>query len=216
MLNKLKGFIFEEDANAPAAAQAPATASTAQAPAKSAGASHQAQVVDDEFVQALRGALKSRSTAFTALLNNADKLSSVIPDANMRLRAAFQMLEGRGLKEILGAIDVHSADLESQRLQFARQAEEASKKAIGSKQAELDTIDPSIENAKQQIEALTRNIAALNDVIANNTARKTELTIQINEENQRFEAAKQRFETALTIVKSELEGQRAVVQSALS
>ncbi len=213
MLDKLKGFIFEEDTNTKTN-QAPAPSSSSVSTGTPVQAS--APTIDDEFVQALRAALKARSTAFTALLNNADKLSTVIPDANMRLRAAFQMLEGRGLKEILGAIDVHSADLESQRMQFARQAEEASKSAIGSKQLELDTIDPAIQNAQQQIEMLTRNIAALNETIAQKNSRKAELTIQISEENQRFESAKQRFETALTIVKSELEGQRAIIQSALS
>lgn len=211
MFQALKGMIFEDEAGAPSKTATPQPVKQG-APVGTVSAAP----VDDQFVTALRGAIKSRSSAFTALLATADKLANVIPDANMRLKAAFATLEGRGLKEILGAIDVHAADLESQRMQFTRQAEDASKAAIGAKQVELDSIDPSIQVAQSQIEALTRQIGTLTDSIAQKSARKAELTTEIASETARFTSAKQQFDTALTIVKSELEGQKAVIQSALS
>lgn len=210
MLDALKGLIFETKSGP----QAPAKPATA-APTVS-GSAPAARPVDDQFVTALRNAIKARSSAFTALLATADKLSNVIPDSTMRLKAAFATLEGRGLKEILGAIDVHAADLESQRMQFSRQAEDAMKREVGAKQAELDAIDPAIQVAQSQIEALSRQISSLNETIAQKSARKAELTTEIASETARFDTAKQQFETALTVVKGELDGQKAIIQSALA
>lgn len=215
MWDKIKGAIFEADGTTPAAAPAAPNTSALGAPQPTVAAPALVATTDNKFVEALRGAIKNRSTAFTQLLTNADKMS-VIPDTTMRLKAAFQMLEGRGLKEILGAIEVHAADLESQRMAFTRQAEDAAKQAISAKQIELDSIDPSIQSAQAQIEALTKQIGTLNDSIAQKSARKAELTAEIATENQRFASAKTQFETALTIVKSELDGQKAIIQSALS
>lgn len=209
MLDALKGLIFETESG-PRAPAKPAAAPTVS------GSAPTARPVDDQFVTALRNAIKARSSAFTALLATADKLSNVIPDSTMRLKAAFATLEGRGLKEILGAIDVHAADLESQRMQFSRQAEDAMKREVGAKQAELDAIDPAIQVAQSQIEALSRQISSLNETIAQKSARKAELTTEIASETARFDTAKQQFETALTVVKGELDGQKAIIQSALA
>lgn len=161
----------------------------------------------------MRTAIKSRATAFTALLATADKLASVIPDANTRLKAAYATVagEGRDVPSILQAIEVHAADLESQRMQFSKQAEDAMKATVGSKRAELETIDPSIASAQQQVQSLQQQIQALNEAIAQKNIRKGELTADIATEEQRFNAAKQQFETALTIVRAELDSQKAVI-----
>lgn len=213
MWDKIKGFIVEEDTSA-----APQVKPQVSAPIGSAPQTQSTSVGDDKFVQALRTAIKSRATAFTALLATADKLASVIPDANTRLKAAYATVagEGRDVRSILQAIEVHAADLESQRMQFSKQAEDAMKATIGSKKAELDTIDPSITSAQQQVQSLQQQIQALNEAIAQKNIRKGELTADIATEEQRFNAAKQQFETALTIVRAELDSQKAVIQTALS
>lgn len=218
MLGKLKSLVWEDDPKQAAAKPAAPTGSAPLGAAPVAAAPGVAAPVDDKFVQALRTAIKNRPTAFTALLAAADKLASIIPDSNTRLKAAYATVagEGRDVRTILGAIEVHAADLESQRMAFTKQAEDAARAAIGAKQAELDSIDPSIASAQSQIESLTRQIQSLNDTIAQKSARKAELTADIANENARFAGAKSQFETALTIVKSELDGQKAIIQSALS
>lgn len=213
MWDKIKGFIVEEDTSATPQVKPQVSTpigATPQTQSSSAG--------DDKFVQALRTAIKSRATAFTALLATADKLASVIPDANTRLKAAYATVagEGRDVRSILQAIEVHAADLESQRMQFSKQAEDAMKVTVGSKRAELETIDPSIASAQQQVQSLQQQIQALNEAIAQKNIRKGELTADIATEEQRFNAAKQQFETALTIVRAELDSQKAVIQTALS
>lgn len=212
MWDKIKGLIVEDEGQ-PQAKQPQVSAPIGAAPSASA-----APVADDKFVQALRTAIKNRPTAFTALLSTADKLASVIPDAATRLKAAYATVagEGRDVRSILQAIEVHAADLESQRMQFSKQAEDAMKVAIGAKKAELDTIDPSIASAQQQLVALQQQMQSLNEAIAQKNIRKGELAAEIATEEQRFSAAKQQFETALTIVRAELDGQKAVIQSALS
>ena len=213
MWDKIKGLIVEDDS--PKAATPAGPQVTAPLGASPAAA---APIADDKFVLALRTAIKSRSTAFTALLATADKLASVIPDAATRLKAAYATVagEGRDVRSILQAIEVHAADLESQRMSFTKQAEDAMRTAVGAKKAELDTIDPSITSAQQQVQALQQQIQALNETIAQKGIRKGELTGEIATEEQRFAAAKQQFETALTIVRAELDSQKAVIQSALS
>ena len=215
MWDKIKGFIVEDDASAGAVAPAKPQVN---APIGVAPQSHATGVADDKFVQALRAAIKSRATAFTALLATADKLASVIPDANTRLKAAYATVagEGRDVRSILQAIEVHAADLESQRMQFSKQAEDAMKATIGSKKAELDAIDPSIASAQQQVQSLQQQIQALNEAIAQKNIRKGELAADIATEEQRFNSAKQQFETALTIVRAELDSQKAVIQTALT
>lgn len=216
MLGKLKGLIFEEDGQAASKPAQPQVAAPLGAAPAAAGAAP--APADDKFVQALRAAIKNRPTAFTALLSAADKLANIIPDANTRLKAAYATVagEGRDVRSVLQAIEVHTADLESQRMQFNKQAEDAMRAEVGAKRAELDTIDPSISSSQQQIQALTAQITALNEAIAQKTIRKSELAAQIATEEQRFAGAKQQFETALTIVQAELNGQKAIIQSALS
>lgn len=224
MLDALKKFANEHIlADTPeGATQAPAkpqttaqvgTAGTATVNTQSVPVS-----VNNEYLTLLRNAIKARSTAFTALVANADKLANVIPDSAMRLKAAFEMVkgDGRGLKEIMGAIDVHLADLESQRMQFGAAMTRQKQTAIGVLQSEFDSLAPANQTAASQIQALQQQIAALQETMNRNTSRAAELQSQITTEGMRFTTAEQQFETALQIVKTELEGQKAVVGSTLN
>ena len=208
MWNKLKNLVVEE--TNPTSSPAPVKAIV---PSPTGGT-----VADNKFVSALRTAIKTRQTAFTTLLGAADKLISIIPDPNTRLKAAFATVsgEGRGVKEVLAALEIHASDLEGQRLQFSRAAEEAAKNAVGSLQVELDSVQPSIAAAQGQIQSMTAQINTLNEMIAQKSTRGAELTAQITAENQRLAVSQQEFETALMIVKSELDNQKAIILTALS
>lgn len=213
----IKGFfdkyVLADDATSPAPAPAaPAnTAPMGQAPSTVVNS-------NNEFVTALRNAIKARQTAFTSLLAAADKLAGIIPDPITRLRAAFATVsgEGRGIREVLGAIEVHIADLESQRMQFTRALEGQKQQAIGTLQHELDSLKPANESALQQIQSMTEQIGQLQQLVQNNNLRAGELQTKIATEGARFTASAQQFETALVLVKSELDGQKAAVTSTLS
>lgn len=175
-------------------------------------------VNNNEFVTALRNAIKARTSAFTALLQAADKLMNIIPDPNTRLKAAFASVsgEGRGLREVLGAIDVHVADLESQKMQFQHAMEAQKQTALGTLQNELSAIAPANESAQQQIAAMNQQIQQLQQMMATNNQRALELNGQISAEGARFTATTQQFESAMLTVRSELDGQRVAIASTLS
>ena len=204
----LKGLIMEDEPTNSAAPTAPAAPQ----------ATMQLVSVDNQFVDALRASIKARPTALTALTAAAEKLTAVIPDSNMRLKAAFQMVksEGRGVKELLDAITVHAADLESQKLQFGRAMESESQKAIGNLQAISENLAASTQSAQQQIVSLQEQLGKLNQLIAENATKSSETAQQINVEKSRLAQNAQQFETALMVVKNELENQRVIIQSALS
>jgi predicted nucleic acid-binding Zn-ribbon protein len=212
-LDTLKGLVVEDDK--PTVAQTPAQVG-AKPLASGAPVSYAQQ--DNEFVPALRNAIKQRPTAFTALLANADKLSSVIPDQNMRLKAAFEMVkgEGRGMNELLQAIEIHAGDLASQERQFDAAMDKQKTVAVGAMTNELAGLEPSSANARQQLEALARQAQALNELISSNTTKAGELTMKIQAEERRFVEAKQRFTMALQVVQAELQGQKLAISSTLS
>lgn len=213
MWSTIRGALFEEDPNAakpqasvanPAVVAAPTNVGTAVS-------------TDNTFVAALRQAIKARASAFTNLLTAADKLSSIIPDPATRLKAAFATVgDGRSPKEVIDAITVHISDLEGQKLQFQRALEGQRATKLGTLQAELDALKPANDNAAAQIASMTQSIQQLQQLIANNTARATELQGTITAESANFTASAQQFEMALTIVKQELEGQKTAVLSTLS
>jgi chromosome segregation ATPase len=173
---------------------------------------------NDEYVKALRVAMRQRSTAFTALLQAAEKLSAVIPDPTTRLKAAFTMVagEGRGVREVMAAIDVHTADLDAQRLQFTNALESEKTKTLSGMETELQQLTAGSNTASQQIQSMQQQIQSLNGLITKNTARAAEVTVSLSNEKAHFTSSAQQFDSALAVVKSELDNQKAVIQSALS
>ena len=172
---------------------------------------------DNEFLTALRNSIKGRSSAYTSLVQAADKLASIIPDANMRLKAAFATTgEGRSVKDVTNAIDIHIADLESQKLQCKNAIDAQRQSSVGSLQAELTTLKPANDAAQQQITALTEQIRNLTESITRNNTRAAELQLQINAEELRLDSRQQQFDAALNTVKAELTAQKNIVTSTLA
>lgn len=215
--NTIKNSIFVDEAAAGAAK--PAVAAPAAQPVQTAGAPASAAVSqDNQFLEVLRKVIKSRSTAFTALLEAADRLNNIIPDPTTRLKAAYATVvtEGRGLKEMLGAIDAHFSDLEGNKLAFTRSLETQKAAALNTLNAEKSALENSIKTSSDQIASMQQQIQQLQQVIATNTARSIEIATQIQTEDARFAATAQQFDTALLIVRQELEGQRSAIGSTLA
>lgn len=216
MWSSLKNALFESDPNAVQTAQ-PTAKPVAAVP--NTGATPGVVVVPtgNEFVAALRNAIKARASAFTNLLAAADKLASIIPDPATRLKAAFATVgDGRSPKEIIDAIAVHVSDLEGQKLQFSKALEGQRATALGALQSEFDAIKPSNDTAAAQIDAYSQQILQLQQLVIKNNARAAELQGQLVTETARFTASAQQFESALAVVKQELDDQKAAVASTLS
>ena len=206
----IKEFVMEDDSSATVAAVVAVAAPATSAPLVQS-------VVDNKYIEALRASIKARPTALTALTIAAEKLE-FIPDANMRLKAAFQSVksEGRGVKEILEAITVHAADLESQKLQFTRALETESETTVGRLQDHNLNLKSEVDSARLQIKSFESQIEKLNEIISKHSVTSNVNSAQINDEKSRLARNAQQFEIALTVVKNELESQRVVIQSALS
>ena len=206
----IKEFVMEDDSSATVAAVVAVAAPATSAPLVQS-------VVDNKYIEALRASIKARPTALTALTIAAEKLE-FIPDANMRLKAAFQSVksEGRGVKEILEAITVHAADLESQKLQFTRALETESETTVGRLQDHNLNLKSEVDSARLQIKSFESQIEKLNEIISKHSVTSNANSAQINDEKSRLARNAQQFEIALTVVKNELESQRVVIQSALS
>lgn len=220
MWNKIKNLIIEEDPSAqqPQPAAAPQVQS-ASAPVQSVAASASLiQPQQNEFLDVLRNMIKSRKTAFTALLEAADRLNAIIPDQNTRLKAAFATVssEQRGLKEILGAIEMHAADLEAQKMNFGRTLEQKINESVGSMNHEKASLTNANQTANGQIQSLMDQIASLRQMISANESKIVEIDVKISSETSRFTTMQSQFDVAMTIVKQELDGQKAAVASTLT
>ena len=207
----LKDMVFEDDTPR-SQAQTVSTGTVPSVPNLRVVAS------DNQYIGALRDAIKGRSTALTALTAAAEKLITVIPDADMRLKAAFEMIkgDGRGVKELVDAITVHIADLESQKLQFTRAIDAESQSTIGQLQAELSSNAANTESAQNQIKSMQAQIDQLRKEVTIYGNRKIEIDQNIQAETARLSQNTQLFELALITVKNELENQRKLIQTSLS
>lgn len=214
MLDSLKRFaaehILADDGGRPVEASKPV------ATGQGTTFSTPATAANNEFLTALRTAIKARNTPYTSFLSQFDRLS-MIPDPATRTQAAFATIqgEGRGVRELLQAVDVHLADLESHRMQFAQALERQKTTALGALKTELDGVGPANQAAQQQIESLTQQIAALTQQIGTRQARAVELQASIATEGARFDQQAAQFDAALGIVKSELESQKTVLGTTL-
>lgn len=204
----IKGLIMETEAEKP----------VQPGEVKTVAIVGQSPMADNQFVEALRASIKARPTALTALTIAAEKLTTVIPDSNMRLKAAFQMVksEGRGVKELLDAITVHVADLESQKMQFSRAMDTESQRTIGNLQVMADSLTANSKSAQDQIVSLQDQITQLTIQITENSTKLSTTNQQIAVEQSRLAQNAHQFDNALVVVKNELENQRVIIQSALS
>lgn len=222
MWNKLKSLVIEEDPKDASAKPAQPTPQGVQQGLPSNQPAFVPQAyqpeVNNQFVDALRTTLKNRSTAYTALLTGADKLAAYIPDQTMRFRASYDQIktEGRGVKEIAAAIEVHAQDLSSQQMIFSQALDKERAKTVGEFEAELRRLEPANANAQQQIQNMEAQIVKLREQMSGTAQRQLELQQQIAIENDRITTSKQQFDTAMNIVKSELDAQKNIVLTALS
>lgn len=212
-LNKVKSAVFVDDPAAPPVAKpAPAVAPIAnvQNPAVL-----QSQ---NEFVPVLQNAVKSRNTAFTALLNTADKMASIIPDPGMRLKAAFATIatDGRGANEVMAAIDIHVSDLEGQKLAFMSTLERKRSETLGQLDRDKAINIKQAKDAEQRIIALQAEIAKLQEVILVGNTAATTIDAKMREEASHFDASKLQFEQAIAQVRADLENQRTAIRSSLT
>jgi chromosome segregation ATPase len=204
-INAVKGAIFEEtpgDTTVPA----PVAANPSNPSVPTA-----APTVDADMVTAIKKTTLARKTAYTALLEAADKLTNVIPDSNTRIKAAYAMVSGeqRTIDTIVNALDIHINDVDSEKARFAQQSKSLHDTDVAAVRTQADTLAATNARLQQQI-------AELNQQVNANAASIATLAQQADVRQQELDRAAAQFAASAQIVRAEFEQQRATLTTLLS
>lgn len=217
MLNKLKNVLFEQDEKAkPITTGGPPAPLTAQgAPVAPLGTALPQR--DTKMYDAIRASTFSRSTAYTTLMDAADKLSAIIPDPIQRLKAAHVTSNsGRSAQQIADAVSMHLADIDAESLRFKQAIEEKRRQQIGALDAKASAAQLTITTSTQEVERLTARIQELQ---LNITKAQTEAA-GVNSEKAIAESeidnAINNFNIAANTLRDELNASKTTVLSTLS
>ncbi len=221
--SKLMGFIatVEEEPTAATPQQAQPTApqsmvfsaAGASAPTPAPGVSLP-PALDPTIVQHLQQKVMSRRTAFTSLLEAAEKLKDFIPDDLKRLQAAAKT-NGGDKAAVLNAIEVHIKDLDMEAANFKRFADSEAQTKVAALTASADQADQAATGAEQRIQALQAEIAQLHTTIGDKRAAAAQARSEASAAQSDLDAKSQAFVGALTAVKGSLVQQKSVLATQL-
>lgn len=216
-LNALKDAVFVEDPNAPKQ-EAPAKTVTVTAGNVAPGQPVQmAAPVNAEFVAAIRKAVLGRNTALTQLMAMADKLTSIIPDPNQRLKAAYATAgDGRTVKQIVDAVDVHLSDVDGEELKFKAALEGKVRSEIAPLEQQSQLLAQQAQGAQDQITQMQQRIAELTASIGTLTQQAATASAQAVTKKQELELMASNFQLAANAVRAELQQNKNIIASALN
>lgn len=223
----LKGALFEEDPNAPKPAAAPpqapaqpgqqVSAQSAPTMMSAAPSVYATPGVNMDMVTAIKKAIFSRATPFTTLMAAADKLASILPDVNTRLKAAFATAsDGRSAKQVADAVDIHLVDVDGEERKFAGALQARTQQDIGSAQQRVAGLKAASDSATAQIAALQAQIQAAQETIQRNAVDVSTLEAEIATKTIELQNAERDFKIAADFVRSELAANKQAILSSLN
>ena len=217
---KVKGLIFEED-SPPKEVAKPVVLQDQSKTVGFANKSSASELSGDKFKQIfnhVETVSLSRKTAYTALLEAANKLKAAIPDETMRLNAAYAIVEGeqRTVQQMLQAIDVHLQDVDGEKLKFISGANNHQNTSIGKVDSDLNNLNQSNLSANQNIQSLEREIESYKSQIVDNIAKIGAASESRATMVSEFANVNLIFDKAVETVKQKLTSQRTLIQSTFS
>ncbi|MES2018001.1 MAG: hypothetical protein V4484_16050 [Pseudomonadota bacterium] len=168
--------------------------------------------INQQMLATLREKITSRSTAYVTLIEAAQRLASVIPDEATRMKAAFAMVSGEGIRSVASitqAIDVHIADLEGERMRF----KQASDLQTNVKSAALRK---QAETLATQTDCMQTEIARLQADVVKNTAQCRDLTMQADQADTEITSIAAAFDRSVDFLKADLAAKKAALSSILN
>lgn len=220
MLDKLKKaleaaqIVSFDEAPAPAATATPAAA---KGPAV-ASAKYTAPTYDQDMLTSLNKVIAARKTPYTALLEQAARLESVIHDENVRLKAAFATIAGEGqrsLEGVIQGIDIHIADIERERMSFKRNAAAQVQAKAGALRGEAARRTSATENAEQRLKQLEDERQRLVEQRSADMAAADQANRDADSAEAEVRLVEQRFDLTADHLKSNLESRRSYLGSVL-
>ena len=202
-LKKAMGLFVESD-TAPAKAPTPKFTAPAS-PSGSGSAVRSAALYDTDMLNTLNGVISKRTSAYTTLITQAENLRDEIPDDGKRIRIAFKTIGGgRTAGDVIKALDVHIADVERERLNFAALTQNQISANAGKARTEASQLTSQNESNAQTVAALTQQIAKLQEQISSNAQRIQELTSSADNAEAEARSVESRFNATAEYVKNDL------------
>lgn len=226
-LKKLASPFVEFDDTAaanPGTATVPVTAggnvptmrqTSASAPAAIAAS---AAGIDPAMLAALDKTLLNRKTAYTALLEAANKLTAKVPDEATRLSLAYTMVStpGRSVKDMIDSIDVHLSDLEGEKMRFKSQSDKEVAQRCVANRTQADSIEAQVGSAQDRINSMQAEINKLNDQINAGHVEAARLRQSADSAEGEIRIVQQRFEAAVDYAKANLASKKTDLQQITS
>ena len=170
------------------------------------------------MLEALQKTINSRKTAYTALLEAASKLTNVIPNETQRIQAAFAMIsgDGRTLNNVIQSLDVHIADLESERMRFKATSDKQVSERCGAKTLSATALRESIKASQAEIDQLTQRIGTLTAQIHENDLKAADLERQAAADESEIRTVEDRFNNTVEFAKSDLANKKQQLATVLA
>jgi hypothetical protein len=218
LFGALKGLVMEEDPN-DTNSQGAQTAAAPQNTNSGSGGyvaapMSSSPMIDPALLQHLQQVINKRRTPFTSLIEQSEKLRSIIPDDITRLKAAAVSVGG-DKASILQAVDIHMNDLDAEAGNFQRFSDSEANTKIGSLKAEAANRERTATDQDARVQALSQEIQQLQQSAAENRAAAAQATVNAGAEQAELDRKSAAFSSALNAVKSNLTTQKSVLSSTL-
>ena len=175
--------------------------------------------VNPDMVTTLQKVIDNRKTPYTALLEAADKLKTVITDDTTRLKAGFAMVVGdgqRSLPSIMQAIDLHQTDLDGELMRFKASTATALTQKVGGLRSQAESLQRTREGTLANIAILEKQIADQRQSVLANENEIQELTNQAANAEAEINSVASQFESAVAAVKADLNNKKTQLSSVLT
>lgn len=154
----------------------PSTAPTAQEivatgspfpPAQPALATTAQTEMMTEMVNDLQNAVQARTTAYTTFAQGLKVQESAIPDTRMRYTVVANFMKSSGLDaaKLIGAIQVHKADLDTEQQKFASNIQSKRDTAVAKPTQAIQGLLEQQQRDEDQIRQIQENMHAREDTI---------------------------------------------------
>lgn len=196
---KVGRLIFEEEA---------APDSTGGAVHKTAPNPTPASVgVTADLASKLVQTVLGRKSAYTALLDAAEPMKTIIPDEATRFKAAFAVIHAsqqRTIEQVVQAIDVHVSDLDGEQMRFLQSSKEARDKGVAARQADITNSTHRIKSLREEMDRTNKRLVEMAEELRKTEQSVVTLQTELTAEEHKIQSIENEFRSALASAKADL------------
>lgn len=203
----IKSALFETDTEQATESNQTAPAATGEAPAPQA--SINASGGAGEMAQRLTDLVMSKPTAYSRLLQAAERLQSFIPDEAARFKGAISVEADFKAQDVLSAIDKdHLGALDQQLAAFNAQSAQHMAQEVDSRMQSIEATKAQVQARAQQADQLRQELASKLAELARLDEADNKLIIETlrdaDAKRSEIESVQARFQAAADQVRSQL------------